>query len=70
MIDEAKQRLKEFREKEGEILINIFENMTSQVEEKYGTDVAMGFALGIDTVYLALTGQEMANMIKEGKAHE
>ena len=65
MTDEVRKKLQEFRDKEGDLIINILENVADKVENTYGKDTAVGFILGLDTVFFALTGKEMREVIKE-----
>lgn len=70
MQDEAKQRFKEFRLQQGRVLIDIFENLAEKIENQYGKDIAIGFVLGMDTAYLAVTGEEMAAAMNERKQEQ
>lgn len=63
--NDALNKLKEFRNKEGDMIIFLLENMAEDVENKYGKDVATGFVLALDVIYTALTGNELKDKLQE-----
>lgn len=67
MNKEVQEKFENFQEQQAKMIIEVYNSMAAKVLRKYGKDVAVGFALGIDTVYFALTGKEMSVMMKEKK---
>ena len=62
MTEEALNKLKAFRQTEGDLIVWMLEETTPKIKQEYGPDAAVGFVLALDLMYFALTGKDLKNI--------
>lgn len=62
---QALDKLKTFRNQEGNMIIFLLDTLSETIETTYGTDALVGFVLALDLVYFGLTGKNLEKTLEE-----